>query len=184
MTVTVTPETFTMVLFDQPTIVATVERVAGLIGIPDDEAIRVEVDEAGPIARAELASVDPIVISAEGGSFEDPRHPRQLSESAVAVTVGRLLLQAVDRRSPTFGDPPADADLPLAHRVAWDVYAVGRLDRLGFDGQRQRRLYAFRNRVGFTDVADEAFTRLWAGSDLTWDDVTRIADDALAVRSA
>jgi hypothetical protein len=184
MTVTVTPESFTMVLFDQPTIVATIERVAGLIGLPDDEEIRVEVDEAGPIARAELSSLDPIVISAEGGSFEDPRHPRQLSVSAVAITVGRLLMQAVDRRSPAFGDPPADADLVLAHRVAWDVYAVGRLDRLGLDGQRQRRLYAFRNRVGFTDVADEAFTRLWTGSDLTWADLIQISDDALAVRSA
>jgi hypothetical protein len=184
MTVTVTPESFTMVLFDQPTIVATVERVAGLIGIPDTEEIRVEIDEAGPIARAELSSIDPIVISAEGGSFEDPRHPRQLSESAVAVTVGRLLLQAMDRRSPAFGDPPPDDGLSLAHRVAWDVYAVGRLERLGFEGQRQRRVYAFRNRVGFTDVADEAFTRLWTGSDLTWADITSISDEALAVRSA
>ena len=183
MAVTVTPETFTMVLFDQPTIVAEVERVAGLIGLPADEDIRVEIDEISPIARAELISIDPIVITTEGGSFEDPRHPRQLSESAVAATVGRLLLQAADRRDPAFGDPPADDAMPLTHRVAWDVYALGRLDRLGIDGQQGRRLYAFRNRVGFTDVADESFTRLWTGSGLTWDDVTRLSDDALAVRT-
>jgi hypothetical protein len=183
MTATVTPETFTMVLFDQPTIVELVERVAGLVGLPASEEIRVEVDEAIPIARAQLTSVDPIVIAVEGGSFEDPRHPRQMSDAAVATTVGRLLLQAIDRRDPAFGDPPPDDGLPLPHRVAWDVYALGRLDRLGYDGQRQRRLYGFRNRHGFTDAADEAFTRLWTGSDLTWSDITTLSDDAVAARA-
>ena len=40
MAATVTHETFTMVLFDQPTIVAEVERVAALVGVPADEAVR------------------------------------------------------------------------------------------------------------------------------------------------
>ena len=71
--------------------------------------------------------------------------------------LGRLLLQALDRRDPAFGDPPPDDALSVAHRVAWDVYAVGRLQRLGYRAQRQRRLYAFRNRHGFTDAADAAF---------------------------
>jgi len=184
MATTVTPETFTMVLFDQPTIVAEVERVAALVGVPTGEDVLVVVDEAAPIARAHLSSVEPLVIEVEGGAFEDPRHPRQLSEAAVGVTVGRLLLQGLDRRDPAFGPVPDDDAIGLAHRVAWDTYAVGRLVRLGLDGQRQRRLYAFRNRHGFTDVADEAFARLWDGADLSWADVTRLSDDAAAARPA
>ena len=73
--------------------------------------------------------------------------------------------------------------MDLAHRVAWDVYAVGRLQQLGYDSQRQRRLYGFRNRHGFTDAADAAFEQLWTSSDLTWDDLTRLSDDAAAVRT-
>lgn len=183
MAASVSPETFTMVLFDQPAIVAEVERIAALVGVPSGEDVRVVIDEAVPVARAHLASVDPLVLEVEGGAFEDPRHPRQLSEAAVADTVGRLLLQALDRRNAAFGEVPADVDIPLAHRVAWDVYAVGRLQRLGLDGQRQRRIYGFRNRHGFTDVADEAFARLWDGTDLTWADITRLSDDALAART-
>ncbi len=183
MAVTVTPETFTMVLFDQPTIVAEIERVAGLLGVPADEAITVGVDEAVPVGRAWLTSLDPIGIEVEGGAFEDPRHPRQLSTVAVADVVGRLMFQALDRRDPAFGPVPADDELSLAHRVAWDTYALGRLSRLGFDSQRQRRIYGFRNRHGFTDVADEAFAQLWDGSGLTWADLTRLSDDAAAVRA-
>jgi hypothetical protein len=68
----------------------------------------------------------------------------------------------------------------LAHRVAWDVYAVGRLDRLGHRSQRQRRLYHFRNRHGFTDEADAAFERLWTADGLTWAQITALSDGALA----
>jgi hypothetical protein len=181
MAVTVTPETFTMVLFDQAAIVAAAERIASQLGLADTD-ITVAVDEAVPLARAHIESLDPIVLTIDGGAFEDPRHPRQLSEHAVIDTVGRLLLQAKDRLDPGFGDPPAEADIALPHRVAWDVYATGRLQQLGFDSQRQRRLYGFRNRHGFTDAADAAFERLWTGSDLTWDELTRLSDDAAAVR--
>jgi hypothetical protein len=182
MAVTVTPETFTMVLFEQPAIVAAVEQIAGQIGLGDAD-ITIQVNEAVPLARTHIESLDPITLSIDGGAFEDPRHPRALSEHAVIDTVGRLLLQAQDRRNPAFGDPPDDAEMDLPHRVAWDVYAVGRLQQLGYDSQRQRRLYGFRNRHGFTDAADAAFEQLWTGSDLTWDDVTRLSDDAAAVRA-
>ena len=47
----------------------------------------------------------------------------------MSVVVGRLILQALDRRDPAFGDPPPDDAMPVAHRVAWDVYALGRLGR-------------------------------------------------------
>lgn len=183
MTVTVTPETFVMVLFEHDRIVAAGERVAAQLGLSDVD-ISVTVDEAMPLARVHVDSVDPIVISVEGGAFEDPRHPRQLSEDAVTDTLGRLLFQVRDRRSPTFGAPPAESDLSLSHKVAWDTYAVGRLARLGHDGRRQVRLYAFRNRHGFTDAADEAFEQLWTGEDLTWADITAISDEAAALRPA
>ena len=45
---------------------------------------------------------------------------------------------------------------------------MGRLGRLGHPVQRQRRLYQFRNRHGFTDAADAAFEQLWEADDLTW----------------
>jgi hypothetical protein len=68
--------------------------------------------------------------------------------------------------------------------VAWDVYGSARLVRLGHFhyNQRQRRLYHFRNRHGFTDVADAAFEQLWSGDGLTWDDLVAASDRALAAR--
>jgi len=171
-----------MVLFDQPTILATAERVAGEVGLPAELDIHVAVDEAVPLGRIHVQSIDPVVIGVEGGAFEDPRHPRQLSAALVADTLGRVFFQVLDRRSSGFGNPADDNDLDLAHKVAWDAYAVGRLERLGYDGRHQVRLYAFRNRHGFTDAADEAFERLWSGRDLTWADITRISDEAVALR--
>jgi hypothetical protein len=64
--------------------------------------------------------------------------------------------------------------------VAWQVYCVGRLGRLGHQVQRQRRLYHFRNRHGFTDAADEAFDRLWSGEGLTWADIEGTSQGARA----
>ena len=182
MTVTVTPETFVMVLFDHDAILATAERVAAEVGLPPDLDITVAVNEAVPLGRVHVTSLDPVVIDVEGGAFEDPRHPRQLSDDLVADTLGRLYFQVLDRRTPGFGDPPDDNEMDLAHKVAWDTYAVGRLQRLGYEGRHQVRLYAFRNRHGFTDAGDEAFEQLWSGSDLTWADITRISDEAVALR--
>jgi hypothetical protein len=181
--ITVTPESFTMVLFDHDAIVAAVDQVASSVGLATDDDLLVEVDEANPLARSRLTSVDPIVIAADGGAFEDPRHPRQLSTTAVSVVVGRLLLQALDRRDPDFGAPASDDAISIPHRVAWDIYALGRLARRGYPAQRQRRLYTFRNRHGFTDAADSAFERLWTSERLTWDEIVVCSDGASAVRS-
>ena len=131
---TVTPETFTMVLYDHDAIAAAVDEVVATVGFPADEDVRVEVDEANPLARTHLLSIDPVVIAVDGGAFEDPRHPRQLSTDFVSVVVGRLILQALDRRDPAFGEPPPADAMPVAHRVAWDVYALGRLGRQGLPG--------------------------------------------------
>ena len=179
---TVTPETFTMVMYDNGDIADAVDHVAAAVGIDDD--VRVEVDEANPLARTHLLSTDPLVIAVDGGAFEDPRRPRQLSTDAVSVVVGRLLFEARDRRDPAFGEPPPEDAIPVPHRVAWDVYALGRLARQGYPTQRQRRLYNFRNRHGFTDVADAAFERLWTGEGLTWDQIVELSDRAAASRPA
>jgi len=177
---TVTPESFTMVMYDHDAIAAAVDEVAGAIGLDDD--VRVEVDEANPLARTHLLSSDPIVIAVDGGAFEDPRHPRQLSTESVSVVVGRLILEAMDRRDASFGEPPPDDAIPVPHRVAWDVYALGRLARKGYPAQRQRRLYNFRNRHGFTDVADAAFERLWSSDGLSWAEIVELSDTAVAAR--
>ena len=101
--------------------------------------------------------------------------PRKLSEAGTLDVIGKLLFSVRDRLDPAFGDPPADDDLTLQESVAWEVYCVGRLGRLGHPVQRQRRLYQFRNRHGFTDAADAAFERLWTADDLTWADIAAIS---------
>lgn len=182
MPVTITPETFTMVNFDAARIKGIVERLLPDIGLPTDASVTVNIDERVPLGRAEVVSTDPIVIDVEGGALEHPKLPRQLSDEGTADIVGRLLLTVRDRLDPAFGDVPADKDLSLAHASAWDVYGVGRLARRGYRAQRQRRLYAFRNRHGFTDTADAAFDELWNGVDLTWAQIVAISDRAAASR--
>ena len=84
---TVTPETFTMVLFDHDAIAAAVDKVVATVGPSRGEDVRVEVDEANPLARTQLLSIDPVEMTVDGGAFEDPRHPRQLSTDFVSVVV-------------------------------------------------------------------------------------------------
>lgn len=174
--VTVVPEAFTYVEFDAGRIAAVAEQLLDDLGL--DLPLRVEVDESSPLGRARVATVDPLLVTVEGGAFEDPRRFRQLSEPGVADALGRLLLRVRDRRDPAFGQPAADDALPLPHATAWDAYCVGRLARLGYRAQRQRRLYHFRNRHGFTDAADEAFGFLWEADGLRWEDIVRVSDEA------
>ncbi|CAN5740993.1 hypothetical protein BH20ACT2_BH20ACT2_10640 [soil metagenome] len=180
--VTVTPDTFTMVQFDHALILATVQRLVDQLGIVG--GVRVEIDETTPLGRAALASLDPLVLSVEGGGIEDPKRPRQAAEHRVVDLIGRLLLQARDRLDADFGAPALSEDIALAHQVAWDVHTLGRLERLGHPAQRQRRLYHFRNRHGFTDAADEAFERLWSADRLTWVKITDLSDRASAARQS
>jgi hypothetical protein len=173
--VDVVPESFEYVFYDAGAIREIVERMARLVGFPDDERVRVEIDETSPLARWSLTSTDPVTLTTEGGAFEDTRRPRVLSVERTQDVVGRFLLKVLDRRGP-FVDAPPDKELTLAHHVAWDVYAVGRLAALGQPGQRQRRLYQFWNRHGFTDAATATFDELWNGRDLTWADVRDMSD--------
>ena len=181
MTVTVSPETFTLVSYDAAEIASIVEDLIKAVGLPAGLDVTIEVDESTPLGRATIASSEPLVITCESGALEDPKRPRNLSRTGSADVLGRLLFRVRDRLDPAFGDPPADKDLSLPQSVAWDAYCIGRLVRLGFKhyDNRQRRLYHFRNRHGFSDAADEAFDRLWTADGLTWSDITALSDAAV-----
>jgi hypothetical protein len=181
LTVSVTPEIFTLVSYDATEIASILDELIAAIGLPSELDVRLEVDESTPLGRASVASIDPLVITVESGALEDPKRPRNLSRTGSADVLGRLMYRVRDRLDPAFGDPPEDDKLSLPQSVAWDAYCVGRLVRLGFVhyDNRQRRLYHFRNRHGFSDAADDAFERLWTADGLSWSDVTALSDGAV-----
>lgn len=184
MPVEVRPSEFSMVFYDAGEIQGIVEELVAEIGLPRDLSVTIDVDETTPMGRARVASVDPLVITAESGALEDVKAPRQLSRAGTLDVLGKLLFSVRDRIDPEFGDPPSDDELTLQESVAWEVYCVGRLGRLGHPVQRQRRLYQFRNRHGFTDAADAAFDKLWTAEQLTWSEIKTTSEEALAVLSA
>jgi hypothetical protein len=184
MPVEVRPTEFSMVFFDAAEIQGIVEKLVAEIGLPSDVSVIVEIDETTPMGRARVASIDPVLITAESGALEDVKAPRRLSEAGTLDVIGKLLFSVRDRLDPAFGDPPAEDELTLQESVAWEVYCVGRLGRLGHPVQRQRRLYQFRNRHGFTDAADAAFAKLWEADDLTWADISATSQEALAALPA
>jgi hypothetical protein len=177
--VEIQPERFTMVFYEADEIGAIAQRLLDQLGIGDQQ-VRIEVDETTPLGRAQVRSLDPVVLAVESGALEDPKRPRQLSPDGAADVLGRLLMRVRDRLDPAFGDPPPDDALDLAASVAWDAHCMGRLSRLGYPPQRKRRLYHFRNRHGFTDLADAAFERLWSAEQLSWADIEGISAGAVA----
>ena len=182
MTVVVRPETFTLVKFDADEIRALVEQLASQIGLPDDLEITLEIDETTPLGSATLASLDPVLITLESGALEDARAPQKFDPRSSADVIGRLLFEVRDRRDPSFADAPASDDMTLPLASAWQAYCVGRLSRLGHRVQRQRRLYHFRNRHGFTDAADAAFAKLWEADGLSWAEIAATSEAAAAAR--
>ena len=182
MAVTVIPETFAMVKFDSGRIVELATEVAGRIGLPPDLDVVIEVDERSPLGRTKITAFDPPTLYVQGGAFENPKVPRTLSDKNVVDVVGRLLFRVKDRLSPGFAGAPSDDDLSLQQHTAWDTYAVGRCERAGYQPQKPRRLYHFRNRHGFTDVADAVFERLWHADGLTWADLDAACAETAAAR--
>jgi len=169
--VVVVPETFTLVHFDAGRIQELSEKVADLVGLPADAEIRIEVEEQSPLGRVRVESISPVTIAVQGGAFEHAKKPRHLSDESVVDVLGRVFHRIKDRLDPAFGQPPPDSDLTLQQSTAWDAYCVGRAARLGLNPSKPRRLYHFRNRHGFTDVADATFERLWDAEHLTWADI-------------
>ena len=176
--VTVTPDEWKFVFFDGATIAAITEKLLGEIGLDCD--VRIEVDETTPLGNARVASIDPVVLALESGALENPKAPRRFDPTGAADVLGRLLFEVRDRLDPRFADAPPTRELTLPQASAWQAYCVGRLGRLGYTVQRQRRLYHFRNRHGFTDVADAAFERLWTADGLTWAEIDAISAEARA----
>ena len=178
--VTIEPETFTLIEFDRDELAGVVEALLDATGL--DRPVVLDVDQTTPLGEAKVVSVgdDEIRLHVESGALEDPKRLRKLSPSGSANVLGRLLFRVRDRLDPAFGEPPPDGELGLERSTAWDVYAVGRLVRLGFrhENDRQRRLYQFRTRHGFTDSADAAFEALWDGDGLTWAGIERLSDGA------
>ena len=177
-TISVTPATFTMVDYDPAVIADLTGRLCGLVGLPTGLELRIDVDQTTPLGRAHIASTDPVVLAIESGALEDNHRPRQFHEENAVHVLGRLLLKLRDRRDPDFGEVPDDDDLSLELSAAWDAYATGRLGRLGYAVNRQRRLYQFRVRHGFSDEGDTAFAQLWEGENLTWDQIEQISASA------
>ena len=184
MPVEIRPTEFSMVFFDAGEILGIVEKLVAEVGLPGDLSVTLEIDETTPMGRARVASIDPVLITAESGALEDVKAPRRLSEAGTLDVLGKLLYSVRDRLDPAFGDPPSTDELTLQESVAWEVYCVGRLGRLGHPVQRQRRLYQFRNRHGFTDAADAAFAQLWEADELTWSEISAISQEALAALPA
>jgi hypothetical protein len=182
--ITVTPDTFNMVFFDAARIGEVAAEIADAVGLPADLEVRIEVDEVSPLGRSQLASLDPVTITVEGGAFENAKKPRHMSDTSIKDVLGRLFFRVKDRLSGGFDDAPADSDLSLQQQTAWDAYAVGRAERAGLTEQKPRRMYHFRNRHGFSDAADAVFQRLWSADGLTWADIQAACDETAAAREA
>jgi hypothetical protein len=169
--VTITPNPFTLVPYDAAAIVALVEDVAAMVDFPPDIDIDIDVDEElfAPLTGHMSDVVDgKAVLWISGANLEDTRAPRTFAPEQARLDFAVMLLRAKDRLSEDFADAPPDRQLERGERVAWDVYAIGRAERLGLATRRQRELYDFRLQHGFTDVADTAFDRCWAAPSMTF----------------
>ena len=178
--VTVTPDPFTLVPFDSAEIASLVEDVAALVEFPPEVGIDVVVDEElfPPLTGQMTDVVDgraALWISA--ANLEDTRQPRTFAPDQSRSDLTVMLLRAKDRLSDDFADAPPDRELARGERIAWDIYAIGRAERLGLPVRRQRELYDFRLQHGFTDVADAAFDRCWNAPTMTFAGIREICKE-------
>jgi hypothetical protein len=178
--VTVTPDPFTLIPFDAPTIASLVEDVAALVEFPPAVEIDVAVDEElfPPLTGHMTDVVDgraSLWISA--ANLEDTRQPRTFAPEQARSDFVVMLLRAKDRLSDDFAGAPPDRELTRGERVAWDIYAIGRAERLGMVVRRQRELYDFRLQHGFTDVADAVFERCWNAPTMTFAGIREVCKE-------
>lgn len=182
MTVTVAPETFRFVKFDSVVVTRVAEELTAMLDM--QQPLHIEIDETTPLGRMRATfgagEGDTITVNVESGAFEDSKRPREQSEVATAINLGRILLRVRDRLHGGFGEAPADDDLALRQMAAWETYCAGRLSRLGLKVNQQRWVYNFRNRHGFTDAADAAFAQIWAADALTWGELEAISTASAA----
>ena len=176
MKVTVEPEEFRFVAFDNALIRSIGESLVATLGI--DRPVQIRVDETTPLGRISAVIGDTIEVTIESGSFEDSKRPRQHSEVATRINLGRILMRVSDRLHGGFENTPPDDDLSLPQMAAWETYCAGRLTRMGMRINKQRWLYNFRNRHGFTDAADAAFQQLWVADSIGWSELDSISTTA------
>jgi hypothetical protein len=175
--ITLDPEAFTMVKYDAGELVALADEAATAVGVPDEVAISIQVDEALPHPLiASMVWIDDGTIGMwfSGGSFEDPQRQAELHPDNSRTELAAAFLRARDRLDGGFEDAPPDGDLTERQRAIWDVYAEGRAARLGFTVKEPRRRYTYRLRCGFNDVADGEYEQLWAASSLSWSQLEEI----------
>jgi hypothetical protein len=178
--VTVTPDPFTLVPYEAAEIIALVEDVAALVDFPADVDIDIEVDEElfAPLTGHMADIVDGrAVLWISGANLEDTRAPRTFAPEQARPDFAVMLLRAKDRLSDDFAGAPPDRQLTRGERTAWDVYAIGRSERLGLAVRRQRELYDFRLQHGFTDVGDAAFERCWAAPSMTFAGIREVCKE-------
>ena len=189
MTVTVSPETFEFVNYEHDPILAIAEQAAADAGIPEGARIHLEIVESSPLGRVHIDSMNPgpppeASFRIEGGAFENLKAPRQFDAVRTGETLGRMFFRLADAVDPAFGFDAEFDGLPVPRMVAWDVYAVGRLVRKGYQIGHDRWLYLWRNRHGFSDAADGVFERLWNGDGLTWADIQAACDETAEARES
>lgn len=178
--IVVRPETYTKVNYDSEVIRTLAQRaLEGVAALPDDLDVIVDVEENQATNRVRVASLDPIVLEVDGGALENYKMPRTVGDQETSITFTRLFLELADRQSNSFGAPPLDEELSHARRMAWNVNLFGRTTRHGLSIHQPRYRYDFRNRHGFSDLADRTFDKLWAGDDLTWEQIAALSDGAL-----
>ena len=178
--VTVTPDPFTLIPFDGPTIASLLEDVAALVEFPPAVEIALEVDEElFPPLTGHMADVadGKALLWISAANLEDTRSPRTFAPEQARTDFAVMLLRAKDRLSEDFSEAPGDRELPRGERIAWDTYAIGRAARLGLAVRRQRELYDFRLQHGFTDVADAAFERLWQAPSMNFAGIREICKE-------
>ncbi len=187
MSITVRPDPFTLIEYDAKVIAAIIEDCAALVGVAPGVDITLDVDEelfAPLVGWSADADHGAIHLWISGGNLEDSRKPRHFSEPQARRDLSLALFRGNDRLSDAFASAPPDAQLSRGERSAWDVYAVGRGDRLGLPVRRQAHLYEFRLQHGFSDVADAAFERLWNAQSMTWDGIREICKETGAADRA
>ncbi len=178
--IVVQPETFTKVDFDVALIRTVAQRsLESVAPLPDDLDVTINVEEDQATNRVRVASVTPAELAVDGGALENYKVPRTVGDLEAGISFTRLFLELSDRLSDSFGAPDLDADLSHAHRMAWNVNLFGRTARHGLHIHKPRYLYNFRNRHGFSDIADRAFEELWAGDELTWTQIVELSDGAV-----
>jgi hypothetical protein len=180
--VEVTPEQFTLVEYDAGVIAGIAEELAAKVGLPDDVPVRIEIDEELPLpltgSTADLVD-GRVQLWFSGANFEDGRHRAVFNDQLARADMAMALLRANDRLQ-GFVDAPVDEELSDAQRAAWEAFAEGRVSRLGELTRKVRRQYVFRLYNGFTDVADDAFERLWAADRFTWSEIDALCAECKA----